>query len=101
MSAKNVEIVAQSGTERFIPLNNFKKSSNNARKTPHGEASTEACAASIAAKGILHNLVVEPEMDADGAATGFYFVTIGKGRRLASFCASSARRSRRTNRSAA
>jgi ParB family chromosome partitioning protein len=26
---------------------------------------------------------VEPELDADGAATGFYFVTIGEGRRLA------------------
>jgi ParB family chromosome partitioning protein len=83
MSAKNVEIVAESGTERFIPLNKLKKSPNNARKTPHGEASIEAYAASIAAKGILQNLVVEPELDTDGAATGFYFVTIGEGRRLA------------------
>jgi len=83
MSAKNVEIVAESGTERFIPLNKLKKSPNNARKTPHSEASIEAYAASIAAKGILQNLVVEPELDTDGAATGFYFVTIGEGRRLA------------------
>jgi ParB family chromosome partitioning protein len=83
MSAKNVEIVAESATERFIPLNKLKKSPNNARKTPHGEGSIEAYAASIAAKGILQNLVVEPELDADGAATGFYFVTIGEGRRLA------------------
>jgi ParB family chromosome partitioning protein len=83
MSAKNVEIVAESGTERFIPLNKLKKSPNNARKTPHSEASIEAYAASIAAKGILQNLVVEPELDAEGAATGFYFVTIGEGRRLA------------------
>ena len=83
MSAKNVEIVAESGTERFIPLNKLKKSPNNARKTPHSEASIEAYAASIAAKGILQNLVVEPELDADGATTGFYFVTIGEGRRLA------------------
>ncbi|KZD22809.1 ParB/RepB/Spo0J family partition protein [Tardiphaga robiniae] len=83
MSAKNVEIVTQSGTEIFIPLNKLKKSPNNARKTPHSEASIEAYAASIAAKGILQNLVVEPELDADGAATGFYFVTIGEGRRLA------------------
>lgn len=83
MSAKNVEIVAESGTERFIPLNKLKKSPNNARKTPHSEASIEAYAASIAAKGILQNLVVEPELDGDGAATGFYFVTIGEGRRLA------------------
>jgi len=84
MSAKNAETVMQSGTEVFIPLNKLKKSPNNARKTPHGEASIEAYAASIAAKGILQNLVVEPELDADGgAATGFYFVTIGEGRRLA------------------
>ena len=83
MSAKNVEIVAASGTESFIPLNKLKKSPKNARKTPHSEAAIEAYAASIAAKGILQNLVVEPELDADGAATGFYFVTIGEGRRLA------------------
>lgn len=83
MSAKNVEIVTASGTESFIPLNKLKKSPKNARKTPHSEASIEAYAASIAAKGILQNLVVEPELDGDGAATGFYFVTIGEGRRLA------------------
>ncbi|HZE53078.1 MAG TPA: ParB N-terminal domain-containing protein [Bradyrhizobium sp.] len=83
MSAKNVGVVAESGTERFIPLNKLKKSPNNARKTPHSEASIEAYAASIAAKGILQNLVVEPELDADGTATGFFFVTIGEGRRLA------------------
>ena len=83
MSAKNIEIVAASGTESFIPLNKLKKSPKNARKTPHSEASIEAYAASIAAKGILQNLVVEPELDTDGAATGFYFVTIGEGRRQA------------------
>lgn len=83
MSAKNVEIIPQSGTEILIPLNKLKKSPNNARKTPHSEASIEAYAASIAAKGILQNLVVEPELDGEGAATGFYFVTIGEGRRLA------------------
>ncbi|MBX9821604.1 MAG: ParB N-terminal domain-containing protein [Afipia birgiae] len=83
MSAKNVEIVTESGIERFIPLNKLKKSPNNARKMPHSEASIEAYAASISAKGILQNLVVEPELDAEGAATGFYFVTIGEGRRLA------------------
>lgn len=83
MSAKNIEIVPQGGSEIFIPLNKLKKSPKNARKTPHSEASIEAYAASIAAKGILQNLVVEPELDGDGAATGFYFVTIGEGRRLA------------------
>jgi ParB family transcriptional regulator, chromosome partitioning protein len=83
MSAKSVGTVVESGAEVFIPLNKLKKSPKNARKTPHSEASIEAYAASIAAKGILQNLVVEPELDADGAATGFYFVTIGEGRRLA------------------
>ena len=84
MSAKRVETISEnSGKEVFIPLNKLKKSPKNARKTPHSEAAIEAKAASIAAKGILQNLVVEPELDAEGAATGFYFVTIGEGRRLA------------------
>ncbi|QKC98384.1 ParB/RepB/Spo0J family partition protein [Mesorhizobium sp. NZP2298] len=72
-----------SGTEVFIPLNKLKKSPRNARKTPHSEAIIEAYAASIAAKGMLQNPVVEPEVDDEGAETGFYFVTIGEGRRLA------------------
>jgi ParB family transcriptional regulator, chromosome partitioning protein len=71
------------GTELFIPLNKLKKSPRNARKTPHTQAEIEAYAASIAAKGVFQNLVVEPELDADGKPTGFYFVTIGEGRRLA------------------
>lgn len=37
----------------------------------------------FATKGILQNLVIEPEVGADGAASGLYFVTIGEGRRLA------------------
>ena len=53
------------------------------RRTLYGEAAIEAYAASITAKGSLPNLVVEPEFDADGAATGFNFVTIGEARRLA------------------
>lgn len=76
-----------SGTENgavlFVPLNKLKKSPRNARKTPHSEAHIEALAASIAAKGMLQNLVVEPETNAEGEPTGFYFVTIGEGRRLA------------------
>src|ERR1700761_2016416 len=83
MSAKHAETIVESGTETFIPLNKLKKSPNNARKTPHSEAAIEALAASIAAKGILQNLVVEPEVDGEGAATGFFCVTIGEGRRLA------------------
>jgi ParB family chromosome partitioning protein len=53
--------VAANGETVFIPLNKLKKHPKNARKTPHSEASIEAKAASIAAKGILQNLVVEPE----------------------------------------
>lgn len=80
------------GEIAFIPLNKLKKSPRNARKTPHSEADIEAYAASIAAKGILQNLVVEPELDANGEPIGFYFVTIGEGRRLAgcSDCVTSA-----------
>lgn len=74
---------AVNGAEVFIPLNKLKKSPDNARKTPHSEASIEAKAASIHAKGILQNLVVKPELDAASEPTGFYFVTIGEGRRLA------------------
>ncbi|MDX8457859.1 ParB/RepB/Spo0J family partition protein [Mesorhizobium humile] len=83
--SKNVEAAnaSESGTEVFIPLNKLKKSPRNARKTPHSEAIIEAYAASIAAKGILQNLVVEPELDGEGAETGFYLVSIGEGRRLA------------------
>ena len=77
------EAVAASGEAVFIPLDKLKKSPRNARKTPHSEAEIEAYAASIAAKGILQNLVVEPELDADGQHTGCYLVTIGEGRRLA------------------
>jgi ParB family chromosome partitioning protein len=83
MSAKPVKTVPENGAEIFIPLNKLKKSPKNARRTPHSDAVIEAYAASIAAKGILQNLVVEPEFDAEGGPTGFYFVTIGEGRRLA------------------
>ncbi len=71
------------GREVLIPLSKLKKSPRNARKTPHSEETVETYAASIAAKGILQNLVVEPELDPEGVPTGFYFVTIGEGRRLA------------------
>lgn len=74
---------ANSGGEVSIPLNKLKKSPKSARKMPHGEAAIEALAASIAAKGLLQNLVVEPEVNADGAPTGCYLVTIGEGRRMA------------------
>ena len=82
-AATGQDAVAAAGETVFIPLEKLKKSPRNARKTPHSEAEIEAYAASIAAKGILQNLVVEPELDADGRHTGFYLVTIGEGRRLA------------------
>ena len=77
------ETAIEDGATMFIPLNKLKKHPKNARKTPHSEASIEAKAASIAAKGILQNLVVEPELDAAGEPTGSYLVSIGEGRRLA------------------
>src|SRR3546814_2046349 len=52
----------------------FKKSPHNARKVPHGEAAIEALAASIQHKGLIQNLVVEPEVKANGEPTGYYFV---------------------------
>ena len=75
--------VAESGKEVFIPLNKLKKSTRNARKTAHGDADVTALAASIHAKGMFQNLIVEPERDSEGGETGFYFVTAGEGRRLA------------------
>ncbi|ONH81894.1 chromosome partitioning protein ParB [Roseomonas mucosa] len=74
---------AENGAVLFVPLNKLKKSPRNARKTPHSEAHIEALSASIAGKGMLQNLVVEPETNAEGEPTGSYFVTIGEGRRLA------------------
>jgi len=71
-----------SGIEIFVPLNKLKKSPKNARKVPHGEAAIEALAASIEHKGLIQNLVIEPEMKGD-KPTGAYFVTAGEGRRLA------------------
>lgn len=79
----NTAPTIENGATVFIPLNKLKKHPRNARKTPHSEASIEAKAASIAAKGILQNLVVEPELDTAGEPTGFYLVSIGEGRRLA------------------
>ncbi|GLT00592.1 DNA-binding protein [Sphingobium jiangsuense] len=72
-----------SGVEIFLPLAKLKKSPRNARKVPHGEAAIEALAASIQHKGLIQNLVVEPEIKEDGTPTGYYLVTAGEGRRLA------------------
>lgn len=80
---RKIETVTETGSELFVPLSKLKKSPRNARTTPHSGAAIEALAASIAVKGMLQNLVVEPEKDAEGTETGFYFVTVGEGRRLA------------------
>ncbi|MGL3821325.1 ParB/RepB/Spo0J family partition protein [Sphingopyxis sp. R3-92] len=70
------------GVEIFVPLNKLRKSPSNARKVPHGEAAIEALAASIHHKGMIQNLVVEPEIKND-QPTGYYLVTAGEGRRQA------------------
>lgn len=72
-----------SSVEIFVPLAKLKKSPRNARKVPHGEAAIEALAASIQHKGLIQNLVIEPETKEDGTLTGSYLVTAGEGRRLA------------------
>jgi ParB family chromosome partitioning protein len=71
------------GAEVFVPLNQLRASPKNARKTPHSAAAIEALAASIRAKGVLQPPVVEIELNAEGAPTGNYLVTIGEGRRQA------------------
>jgi ParB family chromosome partitioning protein len=85
MNAVTETVAAEpvSGAEIFVPLAMLKKSPRNARKVPHGEAAIEALAASIQHKGLIQNLVVEPETKEDGTPTGYYLVTAGEGRRLA------------------
>ncbi len=85
MNAVTETVAAEpvSGVEIFVSLAKLKKSPRNARKVPHGDAAIEALAASIQHKGLIQNLVVEPEVKADGTPTGAYFVTAGEGRRLA------------------
>ncbi|CAH0353855.1 MULTISPECIES: ParB/RepB/Spo0J family partition protein [Sphingomonadales] len=85
MNAATETVAAEpvSGVEIFVPLAKLKKSPKNARKVPHGEAAIAALAASIQHKGLIQNLVVEPETKEDGTPTGNYLVTAGEGRRLA------------------
>ncbi|HEV7343812.1 MAG TPA: ParB/RepB/Spo0J family partition protein [Sphingopyxis sp.] len=85
MNAVTETVAAEpvSGVEIFVPLAKLKKSPRNARKVSHGEAAIEALAASIQHKGLIQNLVVEPEIKEDGTPTGYYLVTAGEGRRLA------------------
>src|SRR5262249_25820531 len=81
MTSKNKK--PKSGDVLFIPLNKLKKSPKNVRQMPHTKAEIEALAASIAANGLLQNLIVEPEHDKKQRTTGYYLVTAGEGRRLA------------------
>ena len=85
MNAVTETVAAEpvSGVEIFVPLAKLKKSPRNARKVPHAEAAIEALAASIQHKGLIQNLVVEPEVKEDGTPTGYYLVTAGEGRRQA------------------
>jgi len=82
-TAAGGEDAITNGAVLDIALNKLKASPRNARKVPHSAADIESRAASIAAKGLLQPLVVEPELDETGAATGFWLVTIGEGRRQA------------------
>lgn len=84
-----------SGVEIFVPLNKLKKSPRNARKVPHGQDAIDALAASIQHKGMIQNLVVEPETK-DGEPTGSYLVTAGEGRRLAQLLRAKRRQIKRT-----
>jgi ParB family chromosome partitioning protein len=86
----------ESGAVIDVPLSKLRPSPRNARRTPHSEAAIEALAASIAVKGIIQPPVIEPEHDADGAPTGFYFVTVGEGRRLAQFLRAKRKEIRKT-----
>ncbi len=57
----------------------------------------EGLAANIAGNGMLQNLVVEPEREDSGRETGFYFVTIGEGRRLAQLLLAKPRQIKKTD----
>ena len=87
----------KSGNEIFVPLNMLKKSPRNVRKVEHTAAEIEGLAASIAGNGMLQNLVVEPECDDEGRESGFYFVTIGEGRRLAQLLRAKRRQIKKTD----
>jgi ParB family chromosome partitioning protein len=74
---------AQDVQPKFIALNKLKASPDNVRITPHTPAHIQALADSIAAHGLIQNLVVKTEIGDTGRATGHFLVTAGEGRRLA------------------
>lgn len=96
-TAAPAAVAIENGSVLDIPLNRLKASPRNARKVPHTQAAIESRAASIAAKGVLQPLVVEPERGDDGAATGAFLVTIGEGRRQALRLLASRKRIRKTH----
>jgi hypothetical protein len=64
----------------------------------YGSAPLGACgAASIAAKGVLQPLVIEPELGEGGDPTGNWLVTIGEGRRQALRLLASRKRIKKTH----
>ena len=67
-------------TIRCLPLNSLIPSPQNVRKTPADGAAFEQLKASIAAHGLLENLLVQPAQE-DGEADGRHEVVAG-GRRL-------------------
>lgn len=81
-AAGSAHIVVQYGEVRDIPLNRLKASPKNVRRVGHSIEVIESRAASIAHKGVLQPLVVEPEVK-DGKETGYYLVSAGEGRRQA------------------
>jgi ParB family chromosome partitioning protein len=80
---EHTDTLAETGAVITVPLNKLKSSPRNARRMAHAEADIEALAASITFKGLLQPPIVEPETNEAGEPTGFYFVTIGEGRRKA------------------
>jgi ParB family chromosome partitioning protein len=70
------------GAVLFVPLNKLKKSPRNAQD-PAQRGPYRSAVGQHRGQGMLQNLVVEPETNAEGEPTGSYFVTIGEGRRLA------------------
>ncbi|MDB5440912.1 MAG: ParB-like nuclease, partial [Caulobacteraceae bacterium] len=86
----------ETGAVLEVPLGKLKLSPRNARKMPHRAVDIEALAASIAAKGLLQPLVVEPERDGESQETGDYLVTIGEGRRQALLLMASRKQLRKT-----
>lgn len=96
MTKQDTALTVEADGRAMIPLFRLKKSEKNVRKVPHSAASIEALAASIRVRGIMQNLVVEPEFDADNKPTGYYLVTAGEGRRMAQMARLAAKEIKKT-----